>query len=178
MLQNVKAYKNTSVHWSKSQAEVQKVLEKYNIKETRFTNLSYESMQRSGIEMSKNTVALMIEFFKITTLSNGVGGKVPIRIIIPNIPDDEKYKNQAYRIIHWYLKTKFEAVETGLIEFEQEFMPHIALGKGSGIGNMWNIFKQQMLPAIMSGKSADINMIEAPKKEQLNNYENEKKERN
>jgi hypothetical protein len=40
MLQNVSAYKNTSVHWSKSQAEIQKLLDKYDIQETRFSNLS------------------------------------------------------------------------------------------------------------------------------------------
>lgn len=162
MLKNVKAYKNTSVHWSKSQSEVQKLLEKYDIRETRFTTLEYESMVNAGFEMDKDSVALMIEFFKVTTLGDGVGGRVPIRIIIPNIPNEEKYKNQAYRIIHWYLKTKFEAVATGLIEFEQEFMPHIAIGKGGGATNLWKQFKEKMLPAITSGEQADIRMIEPP----------------
>ena len=163
MLKSVKAYKNTSIHWAKSQSEVQRLLEKQGIKETRFTTLQYESMVNAGFEMDKDCVALMIEFFKVTTLADGVGGRIPIRIIIPNIPDDEKYKNQAFRIILWYLKTKFEAVATGLIEFEQEFMPHIALGKGGGVGNLWKVFKEKMLPAITSGKEADIRMIEAPK---------------
>ena len=165
MLKSVKSYKNTSVNWARSQAEIQKLLEKYEIKETRFTTLTYDSMVKAGLEMESDSMALMIEFFKSTSVANGVEGKIPIRIIIPNIPDDEKYKNQAYRIILWYLKTKFEAVETGLIEFEQEFMPHIALGKGGGLGTMWDVFKKKMLPAISSGEEADIHMIEPPKKD-------------
>ena len=92
-----------------------------------------------------------------------MGGTIPIKIIIPNIPNDEKRKNQAYRIFYWYLKTKFEAVETGLIEFEQEFMPHIALGKDGGIGNVWRAFKEKMLPKIISGESSSINLLEPPK---------------
>ena len=164
MLKTVKSYKNTGVHWSRSQSEIQKLLEKYGISETRFTTLNYETLAKAGFDTEKDSIALMIEFFKITKLANGVGGKVPIKIIIPNIPNDEKYKNQAYRIILWYLKTKFEAVETGLIEFEQEFMAHISLGKGGGVGTMWQIFKDKMLPAIMSGEKSDITMLEAPKK--------------
>ena len=163
MLKTLKAYKNTSVHWSRSQAEIQKLLEKYGIGETRFTTLSYETLAKAGFETEKDSIALMIEFFKTTKLATGVGGKVPIKIIIPNIPNDDRYKNQAYRIILWYLKTKFEAVETGLIEFEQEFLAHIALGKGQGVGTMWQAFKEKIFPAIASGQHADISMLEAPK---------------
>ena len=108
----------------------------------------------------------MLEFFKPVKLSDGVGGTIPIRIIIPNIPDDESRKRQAYRIFYWYLKTKFEAIDTGLIEFEQEFMPHIALGKGGKISNMWHQFKKTMLPRIISGEVSDIKMLEPPKKEE------------
>jgi len=165
MIKDLKAYKNTQVHWGKSQTEIIKLLEKYDIKETRFTNLGYKTMKKHGMVMEEDTCALMIEFFKQVEVSSGVGGTVPIRIIIPSIPEEEQYKNQAYRIIYWYLKNKFESVATGLIEFEQEFMPHIALGKGQGIGNVWNLFKDKVLPSIMSGKSADIALLEEPKKD-------------
>jgi len=54
-------------------------------------------------------------------------------------------------------------LETGLIEFEQEFMPHIAIGKGSGLGNVWQAFKEKMLLQIMSGETTSINLLELPK---------------
>ncbi len=163
MFTNVKSYKNTSINWAKSQAQIMRLLEEKGIKETRFTNISYETAVRGGMEMQENTSAIMLEFFKPITLSSGVGGTVPVRIIIPNVPEEDRRKNQAYRIFYWYLKTKFEAIDTGLIEFEQEFMPHIALGKGKGVGNVWQMFKEKMLPRILKGEVSDISLLEAPK---------------
>lgn len=163
MKKSFKAYANTAINWGKSQADIMKLLEKYQITETRFTNLDYSTMKNSGLEVESDTFAIMLEFFKVTALSTGLGGRVPIKIIIPNIPNNEKSKNQAFRIFYWYLKTKFEAIDSGLVEFEEEFMPHIALGKGSPLGNMYQAFKKNMLPQIISGKSSDISLIEGPK---------------
>jgi len=164
MFENVKEYKNTGVNWAKSQAQIMQLLESRDIEETRFTNLSYETMKRAGLGMLDGTSAIMLEFFRPTELSDGVAGTIPIRIIIPNIPANEQKKNQAYRVLYWYLKSKFVGVETGLFEFEQEFMAHIALGKGHGIGTMWQAFKTKMLPKIISGESSDIKMLEPPEK--------------
>ena len=164
MFDNVKAYQNTSINWARSQAQIMQLLEEREIRETRFTNISYETAIKAGLEMVEDTTAIMLEFFKPIQLSDGVGGTIPVRIIIPNVPIDERKKNQAYRIFFWYLKTKFEAIDTGLIEFEKEFMPHIALGKGSGAGTMWAAFKAKMLPRIISGEASDIKMLEDPKK--------------
>lgn len=163
MFKNVKAYKNTNINWAKSQAQIMQLLETREIKETRFTNISYETAIKAGLEMVDDTSAIMLEFFKPTQLSDGVGGTIPVRIIIPNVPNEERKKNQAYRIFYWYLKTKFEVIDTGLIEFEQEFMPHIALGKGRGAGTMWRAFKEKMLPRIISGEASDIKMLEESK---------------
>ena len=163
MFSNVTAYKNTGIDWVRSQSEIMKLLEIRGIKETRFTTISWETAQRAGFNMEEGTTAIMLEFFKPISLGDGVGGTIPIRIIIPNIPEEDRRKRQAYRIFYWYLKTKFEAIDTGLIEFEQEFMPHIALGKGGKMSNMWQQFKETMLPRIMSGEVSDIKMLEPPK---------------
>ena len=160
MLENIKNYKNTSIDWTKSQGEIIKLLEKRGINETRFTNLSYETMKNSGVNMKKDTCAIMLEFMKPIQLEGGVGGILPIKIIIPNIPNNEKLKKQAYRIFWHYLKNKFIGIDAGLIEFEQEFMPHIALGKGSGVSTMWQAFKNKMLPQIISGEKSDIKLLE------------------
>lgn len=164
MLENISSYKNTSVNWVRSQGQIMKLLEERDIVETRFTNISHKTATRAGLQMQEDTNAIMLEFLKPTAIADGVSGSIPIRIIIPNIPEDEKKRNQAYRIFYWYLKTKFEAVDTGLIEFEQEFMPHIALGKGDGIGTVYRAFKEKILPKIISGEEADINLLPPPKK--------------
>ena len=160
MLKDIKNYKNTSIDWTKSQGEIIKLLEKRGINETRFTNLSYETMKKAGVNMGEDTCAVMLEFMKPIKLDGGIGGILPIKIIIPNIPNNEKLKRQAYRIFWHYLKNKFIGIDAGLIEFEQEFMPHIAIGKGSGVGTMWQAFKNKMLPQIISGEKSDIKLLE------------------
>jgi len=163
MLKDVKNFKNTTIDWGRTQGDIIKLLEIRGIKETRFTNISYETATRAGILMEEDTGAIMLEFMKPITLDGGVGGILPIKIIIPNIPNDEKLRKQAYRIFWHYLKNKFIGIDSGLIEFEQEFMPHIAIGKGGGAGTMWQAFKQKMLPKIISGENSNINLLESPK---------------
>jgi hypothetical protein len=163
MLNNIKSYKNTEVHWSKSQGEIIRLLEGRGIEETRFTNISYETAKAAGLKMEKDTGAIMLEFMKTITLDGGVGGILPVKIIIPNIPSEERLRNQAYRIFWHYLKNKFIGIDSGLIEFEQEFLPHIAIGRGGGIGNVWQAFKQKMLPKIISGEDSDIALLNPPK---------------
>ncbi|MFA7702693.1 MAG: hypothetical protein WCX80_04560 [Patescibacteria group bacterium] len=165
MKKTFNSYKNTVVSWGKSQAEIMKLLGKYGISEIRFTNLNSETMNQAGFEMEKGTIALVLEFFKTTKLSDGLGGRIPIKIIIPDIAGDDKSKNQAFRVFFWYLKNKFIAIDSGLVEFEQEFMPHISIGKGNPLSNMYYAFKDKILPSIVSGKNADIKMIESPKKD-------------
>lgn len=159
MLKDIKNYKNTSIDWTRSQGEIIKLLEERGISETRFTNLSFRTMKKAGINMGEDTCAVMLEFMKPIELDGGIRGILPIKIIIPNIPNDEKLKKQAYRIFWHYLKNKFIGIDAGLIEFEQEFMPHIAIGKGSGVGTMWQEFKNKMLPQIISGEKSDIKLL-------------------
>lgn len=162
MLKNVKNYKDTNVHWTKSQGLIIQFLETKGITETRFTNIGCESAKAGGILMEEDTSAIMLEFMKPIDLDGGVGGVLPIKMIIPNIPNNEKLKNQAYRIFWHYLKNKFIGIDSGLIEFEQEFMPHVAIGQN---GNIWQAFKNKMLPAIISGKDATIGLLGMPKKD-------------
>ncbi len=159
MIKDVKSFKNTKIDWGKTQSDIIKLLEQRGITETRFTNIGYETAKLAGLIMNDDTSAIMLEFMKPITLDGGVGGVLPIRIIIPNIPNDEKLKRQAYRIFWHYLKNKFIGIDSGLIEFEQEFMPHIALGKSNGSGNVWQAFKKTLLPNIISGEKADIKLL-------------------
>lgn len=160
MLKDVKNFKNTSIDWGRTQGDIIKLLEERGIRETRFTNIGYETATRAGLIMEKNCCAIMLEFMKPITLDGGNSGILPVKMIIPNIPIDEKLKKQAYRIFWHYLKNKFIGIDSGLIEFEQEFMPHIALGKGNMMGNIWQVFKKNMLPAIISGEKSDIKLLE------------------
>ncbi len=117
--------------------------------------------------MKDNCYAVMIEFFRLTEINSGVGGKVPVRIIIPNIPtDDDRARNQMYRLLYWYIKSKFEAVATGLVDFEQEFLPHLMIKDKSGfVGTVWQMMKKPYENLIAGGETDIYNALPEPKKE-------------
>ena len=141
----------------RSQSQIIELLEKENAKDTRFTNVSWETAEHGGLVMKRNTQAIMIEFFRITQLESGIAGKVPVRIIVPNIPtDNDKVKNQMYRLLYWYIKSKFEAVHSGLVDFEQEFLPHLMIRDKSGfVGTVWQMLKKPY-ETMISGGETDI----------------------
>lgn len=153
----IKSYKDTSVNWSRSQAEITNLLEKEGVRDVGFSNISWESAEKGGLVMKKNTYAIMIQFFRITTLEGGASGKIPVRIIVPNIPtDDDRARNQLYRLLYWYIKSKFEAVKSGLVDFEQEFLPHLMIKDRSGfVGTIWDMLKKPY-KAFLAGGEADV----------------------
>ncbi len=165
-MDGVKAYQNTSVNWARSQAQIMQYLEKQQgIKDVRFTNISWETAEGGGMVMKEDTYAIMIEFVRLTTLDGDVSGKVPVRIIIPNVPSgDDKKRNQVYRLFFWYLKSKFEAVETGLVDFEQEFLPHLMIKDKSGfVGTVWEMLKDPYKKLIGEGETDLLKALPEPK---------------
>jgi hypothetical protein len=164
-IESVTSYKNTSVNWMRTQAQLTQLLEQQEVKDIRFTNISWETAERGGVLMEKNTYAIMIEFFRLTKLETGLTGKVPVRIIIPNVPtDDDKLRNQMYRLLFWYIKSKFEAVATGLVDFEQEFLPHLMIKDKSGfVGTVWQMMKKPYENLISSGETDLLKALPEPK---------------
>lgn len=110
----MKNYINTKVDWAKSQSSITKLLNSKGIYETRFTNL-------------EDRFALEFRF-----VENGISKPLTVRIVVPleKIDNEEKHKkyiNQLYRVLFYHLKAKFIAIESGLTEFIQEFMPHLVI---------------------------------------------------
>lgn len=141
------AYKSTGVHWSKTQAQIYKLLGELGVYEIRFTNL-------------KDKFAL--EFL----ISLGEEKPRAVRIIVPVIhsTDDEnrreKELNSIHRILFYHLKAKFVAVCAGLTEFEQEFMAHLVIqdnkGNSTTIGEM---LLPQYKKAIESGEQKEFKLL-------------------
>ena len=165
-LTNLSAYKNTTVNWARSQSQLLSYLEEKGCKDVRFSTISWESAERGGLVMEEETHAVMIEFFRLTQLESGASGKIPVRVLVPNIPDNEKRRNQAHRLLFWYLKSKFEAVETGLVDFEQEFLPHLMIRDKSGfVGRVWDMLKKPYEQMIEGGETDLYKALPEPKEE-------------
>lgn len=161
MSKTMKNYRNTTVHWGKSQTDIMKLLSDRGIYDVQFTNIGHDTASNGGLIMKPNTYAIMLLFQKDEKVANGVSGKIPVRIIIPNIPQgDNKALNQYYRVLFWYLKTKFEAVDTGLVEFAEEFMAHLQITDKQGfVARVWDTFKQGYYRAIETGTQGNVNLL-------------------
>ena len=142
-----KAYKQTQVNWAKSQGQIGKILDERGIKDVRFTFLQSQNQ-------------LICEFNYPTKIEDK-DINVGVRIIVP-IPDNsDQAKNRIHRALYYYLKTKFEALDFGLVEFIQEFMPHLVLfDKQGNSRTAYQIFSPQYSKGLISGQQGDIKMLE------------------
>lgn len=47
--------------------------------------------------------------------------------------EDEQERKQKLRALYWYLKAKVEAIEFGLVDLEQEFLPSLLTSSGETV---------------------------------------------
>ena len=147
-MRTIKAYKSTQVNWAKSQASIAKLLTSQGIQDVRFTFLQTQN-------------SLICEFNYPTKIENK-DVNIGVRIILPIPKDDEKAKNQIHRALFYYLKTKFEALNFGLVEFMQEFMPHLLIKELSGRQRtLYQIISPQYKEGLIANQQGEIKMLES-----------------
>ena len=141
------AYKNTSVNWAKSQTAIVKLLNARSIYQTRFTNLENK--------------------FAVEFLAPQPEGKpVGVRILVPSSYEGEnedkrqKELNRMHRVLFYHLKAKFVAIDSGLTEFMEEFMPHlIVMDKKGNSTTMGQVLLPQYKESIENGKQQDFKLL-------------------
>ena len=141
------AYKNTSINWSKSQTDIVKMLTTRSIFQTRFTNL-------------ENKFA--IEFLAPQNNEKPIGVRiiVPIRYKGDSNEKREKELNVLHRVLFYHLKAKFVAIDSGLTEFMEEFMPHLIIMDKNGNSTTLG---QKLLPqykeSLETGKQEEFKLL-------------------
>lgn len=154
---NIRAYGRTQTPWTVTQGQITKMLNEQKIFDIQFTTISANTAGQSGLKMDANTVAIMVVFQKEIALPDGRNGNVPVRIIVPNVRDSQM--NQYYRMLFWYIKSKFEAIDTGLVEFAEEFMAHLQINDKHGISRLWDRFRKGFYKAIGNGDMPGANLL-------------------
>lgn len=138
------AYKNTSVNWAKSQTDIVKMLNSRGIYENRFTNVA----DRFALE------------FRV--VEEGVAKPLAIRMVVPiqyKGEDDRKRQqelNTLHRVLFYHLKAKFTAIDSGLTEFMEEFMPHLVVNGGK---TMAETILPQYQQALESGEQKELKLL-------------------
>ena len=104
-------YEDTAVSWTKSQADLASLFAKHDIVSTRFTN--YAGAAIVEFMLPKNQWPV-----RLTVTVKAQGSKAA----------DARELNRIWRVVYWFIKSKLEAIETGLTEMEREWLPYIAIG--------------------------------------------------
>jgi hypothetical protein len=113
------AYRNTSVHWSKSQAEIVKMLTARGIYQTRFANLEDK---------------FAVEFIAPQENGKPVGVRIVVRFSYYGDNEQRRQNelNRLHRVLFYQLKAKFVGIDNGLVEFMTEFMARLIVTERNG----------------------------------------------
>lgn len=144
----MQAYSGTVVNWTNSQSAIVKMLEKRGISESRFTNLADR---------------FVLEF---RVVENGIAKPIAVRIVVPYQIKDadekkfEKERNRLYRVLFYHLKAKFVAIDSGLTEFMEEFMPHLVIAdKHGNSSTMGEALLPQYKNSLESGEQPEFKLL-------------------
>jgi hypothetical protein len=149
-----KSYQGTTVNWSKSQVQITQLLNKWGVFESRFTNLA-----------DKFALEFRITESKKLPLGIGVEKGVTVRIVVPflNLSDPKKREaelSRLHRILLYHLKAKFVAIENGVTEFMEEFMPHlVVMDKGGNSTTLGQALLPQYRKSIETGEQKGFDLL-------------------
>jgi len=116
------AYEDTSVSTDKSKAQIEKLLKKFNVKAIRFTGYPSYGI----LEFVREVADKQFVPYRLTV-------KPKVRDWSHNTASElDRAERQVWRVVYWWLKSKLEAIEFGLVEFEQDFLPYMMLTDGQG----------------------------------------------
>lgn len=91
-----------------------------------------------------------------------------VRIVVPlpkSAKNVEQSKNQLHRALFYYLKTKFEALNFGLVEFVQEFMPHLVIFDKQGrSGTVYQMIGEKITKGYVAGTQGGNMLLEDMRK--------------
>lgn len=149
-----KSYQGTKVNWAKSQTQIVKELNHRDIFESRFTNLEDKFVLEFRVKETKKLI-----------LGIGQAKGITVRIVVPfqSSPDPKKREselNRLHRILLNHIKAKFVAIENGVTEFMEEFMPHLVImNKAGDSTTMGQALLPQYKKSIESGEQKDFNLL-------------------
>lgn len=136
------AYTDTKVPVAQSRHAIEELLEKRGVQDRRVTTTA-------ALFALDFNWPLRDERGKVRTV-------LGVRIVAP-WPADERERRRMARVLFWHLKSKLEAVESGLLSFEEEFMPHLTLGRAGP--RVWDDFKPRLEEAIREQRPLDQDLL-------------------
>ena len=135
---------NTSVSTELSRIEIEKTLIRYGAENFAYATTAGKAM--IGFTMSDRQIRFILPLPKIEEFSLTPTGRT--RTENSQYEAWEQACRQKWRALNLVIKAKLEAVESGISEFEDEFMANIVLPGGDTVGNF---MKPQIKAAYLNG---------------------------
>jgi len=143
---------NTTVAVSKSKMEIENILCKYGA--TGFMSGWNSEKAMIAFEMCQRRIVFNVPMPNINSDDIRLDGRGRIRDDSQIEKAYDQAQRQRWRALLLVLKAKLEAVESGITEFEDEFLAHIALPDGSTAGEWMKpqiaiAYKSNTMPALL-----------------------------
>lgn len=123
------AYNTTKVPLHQSQAEISRLLEKNGIDAVSFSQIFGKTVTvQFGYKgpQGGRVIRYDVNVKEVSKVDGNGNHKTDERLR----KDRDQAQRAALRMLYWYLKTAFEAVESGLIKRDDVFMPFFVLADG------------------------------------------------
>jgi len=143
---------HTNVSSDKSRAEIEKTLSRYGA--TSFLYGWMDAKAVLGFEMRDRRVKFVLPMPDRSGLTRTPTGRVRKPTAVDH--EFEQAVKQRWRALALVIKAKLEAVESGITEFEEEFLAHIVMPDGQTVGekllpNIESAYKTGDLPPLLLG---------------------------
>ena len=139
-------YEGTTVSETSSLTEIDSILRRHGVKTTRWTNATDWLRLEFTWQWKDQPLSFRIDL-DIPTVLDGYSLTSAKR---------EAERRRRLRVLLNHIKAKLIAVEDGLIEMEQEFLPYLLMAGDQTVGEM---VKEQMPAAITEGRLAPIALL-------------------
>jgi len=146
-LAKLKAFSNTSVSLFKTQDDLEKLLSRHGIKKSRWSHFA-EGEDEPG--------TVRFEFEWLRDASSVLGFRLEVSYQYeagPRGGNQGTTREQAGRALFWHIKNLFDAVDYGIVDLEQAFMPHLLTDGDDGPTLYEQLAPKLGMPLLTAGKA-------------------------
>ena len=146
----------TQVPVDRSKAEIEKVLSRYGAGQFAYGWDGNRIMV--GFQMNNRSIRFVLDQPNRALYSKDKYGYTRSAVAIQK--DVDQAQRQKWRALLLVIKAKLEAVESGISEFEEEFLAHIVLPNGQTVGK-WlapqieKVYENKKMPLLLGSREVE-----------------------
>lgn len=145
---------NTEVSVDKSKTDIERLLKKYGAKAFGYAWKDEEGLYTIQFEIADRRVRFLLPMPHLSEFTKTPTGKFRSEDSMQLAW--EQAQRQRWRALVLVIKAKLEAVESGILSFEEEFLSHIILPNGQTVGEwtapqLEGIYASKQMPRFLPG---------------------------